>query len=231
MSATWSEKLMTASFPAGLDGPPGRPKHSNPVSGVHRMSYPTNIAVVPSAWTLTRNEQANILIVDNDEDVLIALERTLEDEGYATATAASQEEALQLLSQGRFECLVLDDYLSDKDSISVLTELRRLEMTPPAVVVTYHRCPSKSFQARVRLLGVRALINKRAYSGLAQVIRYLLDREAPERRIAIDSMESFFSDAKDLEGESGMFLPLPRDCPKECCSCRHARYCQACPLH
>lgn len=226
---------MTASLPDSFDGQPGTPTQSNPILGVRRLSYPTNITVVPCEWTLARNEQAKILIVDNDEEVLIALERILEDEGYATATAASQEEASKLLSEGRFECLVLDDYLSDKDSISVLTELRRLEMTPPAVIVTYHRYPSKSFQARVRLLGVRALINKRAYSGLAQVIRYLLDREAPELRAAIDRMESFLSDERDderdLEGQFGMFLPLPRDCPKECSSCRHTRYCQACPLH
>ena len=30
-----------------------------------------------------------ILLADNDEDVLVALERTLEDRGYATATALS----------------------------------------------------------------------------------------------------------------------------------------------
>jgi DNA-binding response OmpR family regulator len=163
------------------------------------MSYPTSIAVVPSARMVPRNGQAKILIVDNDEDVLIALERTLEDEGYPTATAANQEEASKLLSQSKFECLVLDDYLSDKDSISVLMELRRLEMTPPAVVVTYNRNPSRSIETRLRLLGVKALINKRAHSGLAQIIRYLLDHEVPEGRAAIDSMGTILSDAKNLE--------------------------------
>jgi CheY-like chemotaxis protein len=63
-----------------------------------------------------------ILLADNDEDVLVALERTLEDGGYATATALSHAEASKLVSQGTFDLCVLDDYLSDKDSIQVLTE-------------------------------------------------------------------------------------------------------------
>jgi len=56
-----------------------------------------------------------ILLADNDEDVLLALERTLEDRGYATATALSHPEACKLLAQARFDLWVLDDYLSDKD--------------------------------------------------------------------------------------------------------------------
>lgn len=35
------------------------------------------------------SDPIRILIVDDDEDVLIALERLLEGEGYATATAWS----------------------------------------------------------------------------------------------------------------------------------------------
>jgi CheY-like chemotaxis protein len=41
--------------------------------------------------------EAKILIVDNDEHVLIALERELENEGYRTVTAWSGQEALGLL--------------------------------------------------------------------------------------------------------------------------------------
>jgi CheY-like chemotaxis protein len=38
-----------------------------------------------------------ILLADNDEDVPVGLERTLEDRGYATATALSHAEASKLL--------------------------------------------------------------------------------------------------------------------------------------
>ena len=124
-----------------------------------------------------------ILIVDNDEDVLITLERVLEDEGYATATADSLGEASRLLSRSAFAGLVLDDYLSEADSIAALTELRRLGVAPPAVVVTYHRYPPVSLWARLRLLGVGAVVDKRAYSTLALSIRELLERGPWEKRM------------------------------------------------
>jgi len=96
---------------------------------------------------------AQILIVDNDEDVLVNLERVLEDEGYATATAINYEQALMLLSQHTFDLLVLDDYRSDRGSIQVVVDLRCSDMVPSLVVVTYHRSPSQGEQVRLQVLG------------------------------------------------------------------------------
>ena len=85
-------------------------------------------------------EPQRILIADNDEDVLIALERVLENGGYATATALSHSAASRLLEEESFDLCVLDDYLSDNGSIGVLSEFRELGRKP-IVVVTYHRFP------------------------------------------------------------------------------------------
>ena len=58
-----------------------------------------------------QDEHGKILIADNDEDVLVALEQALEDEGYDTAVTVSGDLAFQILSTGVFDLLVLDDYL------------------------------------------------------------------------------------------------------------------------
>jgi DNA-binding NtrC family response regulator len=115
------------------------------------------------------NKRGKILVVDNDQDVLLALERTLEDRGYDTAAVLSQEEAFKLLAEDSFDLFVLDDYLSDKDSIQLLTEFRQLGMTPRAIV-TYHRYPLPYQVEHLRALGVIAFINKRAHSELAQTV-------------------------------------------------------------
>ena len=66
-----------------------------------------------------QDELGKILIADNDEDVLLALEQALENEGYETAVTVSGEVAFQILATGAFDLLVLDDYLSDRHCIQV----------------------------------------------------------------------------------------------------------------
>lgn len=132
-------------------------------------------APLPPTLTAPPRTAAQILIVDNDEDVLVSLERVLEDQGYATATAINYEQALRLLSQRRFHLLVLDDYLSDRDSIEVVVDLRSSDLMPPFVVVTYHRRPSYGAEERLELLGVRKLVSKLAHTELTQTVRAMLD--------------------------------------------------------
>lgn len=115
-----------------------------------------------------------ILILDNDEDVLLNLERVLENEGYTTATAVNYKQAEMLLLQRSFDLLVLDDHLSDRDSIEVVGELRCSELVPPFVLVTYHRHPAREEQARLRILGVSAVISKVAHDELTKAVRSLL---------------------------------------------------------
>jgi DNA-binding response OmpR family regulator len=69
----------------------------------------------------------NILIVDNDEDVLIRLERTLEAEGYSTTTAWSGREALSIARKSKFDVLLVDEHLADLESAIVVDKLRHLQ--------------------------------------------------------------------------------------------------------
>lgn len=89
---------------------------------------------------MLRDGGRRILIADNDEDVLIALEHTLENGGYQTITAVNHEQTSKLLEEHNVDLCVLDDYLSDKDSIQVLNELRGAGKKQ-LVIVTYHRFP------------------------------------------------------------------------------------------
>jgi|SRR5437588_10191192 len=58
-------------------------------------------------------QRKTILIVDDDEQVLIELERLLENQGYNTTTAWSGREALQLLQSKSFNFVLLDGDLPD----------------------------------------------------------------------------------------------------------------------
>ena len=61
------------------------------------------------------SDPIKILIVDDDERVLIELERLLEGEGYSTATAWSGREALALSEKASFDLLLVDEHVADVD--------------------------------------------------------------------------------------------------------------------
>ena len=132
---------------------------------------------MPSSLVLTAPPEkgARILILDNDEDILVDLERVLESDGYSTETAINYEQASALLMQQRFDLLVLDDHLSDRDCIQSVVDLQCADLIPPFVVVTYHSHPSQGERARLWILGVSALINKHAHDELAQTVRAMIN--------------------------------------------------------
>jgi len=67
------------------------------------------------------SDPIRILIVDDDEDVLIALERLLEGEGYATITAWSARDAIVQTQESQFQILLVDENLGD-NSPSILDD-------------------------------------------------------------------------------------------------------------
>lgn len=66
-----------------------------------------------------------ILIVDDDEQVLIALERLLEDQGYNTTTVWSGREALQVLQSKSFDFVLLDGDLPDLTREELMRQAQR----------------------------------------------------------------------------------------------------------
>lgn len=136
---------------------------------------------------MPKHDAGKILVADNDEDVLVALECVLEEKGYATTVALSGAETCKLLSEGSFDLLILDDYLSDRDSAQTLTECKNFGITL-LVVVTYNRFPSLDEEARLRNLGVRALVNKRAHAELIAIVDHLLKPRGGGQRFAFESI-------------------------------------------
>src|SRR5215471_2547823 len=136
---------------------------------------------------MNHHEETRILVADNDEDVLIALEGALEERGYATTVALSSAEVCALLDKGGFDLLILDDYLSDADSVKTLTACRSAGIRT-LVVVTYHRFPSFDEEKRLRGLGVSALVNKQAHCELVEIVGHLLKPQALATRWTFDSI-------------------------------------------
>jgi len=76
-----------------------------------------------------------ILIVDNNDQVLLTLQRVLENEGFDTRTTSSGREALGLLKSQEFDVLLLDDYLPDLHHSDFLSQVGKLPVQPWIVVM------------------------------------------------------------------------------------------------
>jgi UDP-3-O-[3-hydroxymyristoyl] N-acetylglucosamine deacetylase len=74
-----------------------------------------------------------VLIVDDEPGILATLGGILSDEGYATVTTTSGEEALSLYEERRPALVFLDIWLADRDGLETLQALR--ENDPAAAVI------------------------------------------------------------------------------------------------
>ena len=88
------------------------------------------------------SDPIKILIVDDDEDALITLERLLEEEGYSTVAAWSGKEALALSDRADFDLLLIDEHGADISLESLLAELHVRQ--PRAFPLIMHSGRSRS---------------------------------------------------------------------------------------
>jgi len=81
-----------------------------------------------------------VLIVDDEADIRDLVAGVLEDEGYATRSAANSDGALAALAERRPSLILLDVWLhgSKLDGLDLLDEIKRRDPTLPVVVISGH---------------------------------------------------------------------------------------------
>ena len=99
-----------------------------------------------------------ILVVDDDEDVLIALETLFENEGYDTTTAWTGHEALDLLGSRAFDLVLVDGCLPDLDSKEILKKIQGMPIRP--LVIVMEAQPSFDDLNRFELMGAADVVGK-----------------------------------------------------------------------
>jgi CheY-like chemotaxis protein len=129
---------------------------------------------------------AKILIVDDHEDTLYALESALAPLGYRLGRATSGDEALKQVLRGQVGLLLLDVRMPGVSGLDVVRYMRRLEQTQhiPVVLLTGfgpdHELTSAAFG-----LGVADLVMKPIDPwALRTKVRYLFD--AHRRHLALE---------------------------------------------
>jgi len=83
--------------------------------------------------TESANIPGKILIVDDEKDILRALEFILSREGYSVSTATSGEEAIELLKKDEYDLVLTDLRMEGMDGLEVLQ--MTLQMRPSTLVI------------------------------------------------------------------------------------------------
>jgi len=125
----------------------------------------------------TPDTHADILIVEDDENLRIGLVDNLEDEGYRVHAVATGEEALAAVDARRFELLILDIMLPGIDGYSLCEKLRAAGTDAAVLMLTARSLEddlvrgfeagaddylAKPYRLRELLARVRALLRRRA---------------------------------------------------------------------
>ncbi len=79
---------------------------------------------------------ARILVVEDRDTLRRLVERALVQEGYEVTTAASAEEAEQLLESSHFDLVLTDLKLPGADGLALLAKVRAQGLATPVVVLT-----------------------------------------------------------------------------------------------
>jgi two-component system response regulator GlrR len=103
-------------------------------------------------------ENARLLIVDDDEDMLALLARWFEPEGVVPVTAHSGREALERLDIERPDAVITDLVMDGMDGLKLLAEIHRRDPVMPVVMVSGHAEIADAMKAAH--LGVSAFLTK-----------------------------------------------------------------------
>lgn len=88
--------------------------------------------------SVNQNEKIKVLIVDDDERMIKALQDILEFKGFGVTLAKDGEEALTKVKQKDFDALILDILLPKKDGMEVLKEVVADKPQLPVIVISGH---------------------------------------------------------------------------------------------
>lgn len=95
----------------------------------------------------THDNEARILVVDDEPDLRTLYELTLLREGYQVETAATLSEARDCLKSHRYDLLITDMRLPDGMGLELITELKAQSRTERAIVITAYGSAENAVEA------------------------------------------------------------------------------------
>ena len=78
----------------------------------------------------------SVLVVDDEENLLVLLDRILSKEGYTVRTASNAYQALDLIDRSAFDLAILDIKMFPIDGVALLSEIKKRSPATQVVMIT-----------------------------------------------------------------------------------------------
>jgi len=101
---------------------------------------------------------AKILVIDDEQGIRSLLDTLLSRKGYDVVLAESGRKGLELFRRERPDVVVLDLKMPEMDGVTVLKQLRSVDLKLPVIILTGAGTPEREQQ--VRALGVTEFVEK-----------------------------------------------------------------------
>ena len=107
-----------------------------------------------------KREDINVLIVDDEKNLTLAMRRLLSAEGYRAEVAASGELALEVIKELPFDVILLDVNMPGMNGLETFKKLRKVSPKSKVIMITGYGKTLKALVEEARELGVLAVIDK-----------------------------------------------------------------------
>lgn len=103
---------------------------------------------------------AKILIVDDDEDVRININRILIQQGHDTTEAANGLEGINALKKESYDLMILDIIMPKKGGVQTLMETKHIKDLKKIIITGNVREDSEAFPLLVKEFGAKKILFK-----------------------------------------------------------------------
>ena len=149
---------------------------STPAINLHAPSV-TTISVLVEIMVM-KVPRKKVLVADCHDDVLIILEKLLEDAGFDTTTVWTAKDAVTLLDSDTYDLVLVNRYLPDAECEDLVKALAKRNKSLICIVML-PTLPETSDFTNFEALGARDVLCKYAYRQVVETVNQYLACRPP----------------------------------------------------
>ena len=123
-------------------------------------------------------QQYTIMVVDDEENIRWLYKEELEEEGYSIATAASGEEALQIITEIKPDLVVMDIKMPGISGVDTLIKIKEIDKNIPVILCSAYGDYKQDFSTWASDAYV---VKSASLDELKKAIREVLEKRFPKK--------------------------------------------------